>query len=53
MPCTVDEATLHPCPGVLSSLREQLNVLDRRAADLATARRLLRRTIAATEDAAA
>ncbi|MCP9208109.1 MerR family transcriptional regulator [Streptomyces sp. NEAU-Y11] len=53
LPCTSGEATLRPCPGVLAGLREQLDVLDRRAADLETARRLLRRTIAATENAAA
>ncbi|MEW1658685.1 MerR family transcriptional regulator [Streptomyces sp. NPDC093707] len=52
LPCAFDEATLRPCPGVLTSLRDQLNVLDRRAADLQAARSLLRRTIAATEGAA-
>ncbi|MFB7508132.1 MerR family transcriptional regulator [Streptomyces broussonetiae] len=52
LPCTSGEAALRPCPGVLTSLRDQLDVLDRRAADLETARRVLRRTIAATEDAA-
>ncbi|MFH8681579.1 MerR family transcriptional regulator [Streptomyces lydicus] len=52
LPCAVDEATLRPCPGVLNNLRDQLSVLDRRAADLETARGLLRRTIAATEQAA-
>ncbi|MEU8781788.1 MerR family DNA-binding protein [Streptomyces sp. NPDC048637] len=52
LPCTSDEATLRPCPGVLTSLRDQLNVLDQRAADLETARRLLRQTIAAAENAA-
>ncbi|MFE1308446.1 MerR family transcriptional regulator [Streptomyces sp. NPDC058755] len=52
LPCTFDEATLRPCPGVLTTLRTQLDVLDQRAADLDTARRLLRRTIAATENAA-
>lgn len=51
LPCTVDEARLHPCPGILTSLRDQLNVLDQRAADLESARRLLRQTIAATESA--
>ncbi|QBJ89088.1 MerR family transcriptional regulator [Streptomyces seoulensis] len=51
LPCTTDEAALRPCPGVLSSLRDQLSVLDQRAADLETARHLLRRTIAATENA--
>ncbi|MFJ6721451.1 MULTISPECIES: MerR family transcriptional regulator [unclassified Streptomyces] len=49
LPCTHDAATLHPCPGVLTSLRDQLDVLDRRAAELETARHLLRQTIAATE----
>ncbi|MBF9066444.1 hypothetical protein [Streptacidiphilus fuscans] len=34
-----------------TSLRDQLDILDQRAADLETARRLLRRTIAVTEDA--
>ncbi|MGK5627477.1 MerR family transcriptional regulator [Streptomyces sp. URMC 123] len=53
LPCTFDEARLRPCPGVLTSLRDQLNVLDERAAELEAARRLLRRTIAATEKAAA
>lgn len=52
LPCTLDEATVRPCPGVLTTLRTQLDVLDRRAADLDTARRLLRRTIAVTENAA-
>ncbi|WP_405977020.1 MerR family transcriptional regulator [Streptomyces sp. NBC_00158] len=51
LPCTSGDATLRPCPGVLGSLRDQLDVLDRRAADLDTARRLLRRTITATETA--
>lgn len=52
LPCTVDGASLRPCPGVLTGLRAQLDVLDRRAADLESARRLLRATIAATERAA-
>ncbi|MEV7442941.1 MerR family transcriptional regulator [Streptomyces sp. NPDC091204] len=52
LPCTFDEATLRPCPGILTSLRDQLNVLDQRAADLETARSLLRQTIAATENSA-
>ncbi|MER6572599.1 MerR family transcriptional regulator [Streptomyces sp. NPDC001093] len=52
LPCTFDEMALRPCPGVLTSLRDQLNVLDQRAADLETARRLLRQTIAATDSAA-
>ncbi|MEV5947840.1 MerR family transcriptional regulator [Streptomyces sp. NPDC051993] len=50
LPCTLDEAALRPCPGVLTSLRDQLNVLDQRAADLETARRILRQTIADTEN---
>jgi DNA-binding transcriptional MerR regulator len=53
LPCTAGDATLRPCPGVLDSLRDRLTVLDQRAADLADARELLRKTIAATEDAAA
>ncbi|MEU8437328.1 MerR family transcriptional regulator [Streptomyces sp. NPDC029216] len=52
LPCTYDAALVHPCPGVLASLRDQLNILDQRAADLETARRLLRQTISATENAA-
>ncbi|RAJ31765.1 DNA-binding transcriptional MerR regulator [Kitasatospora sp. SolWspMP-SS2h] len=52
LPCTFDTKTLRPCPGVLASLRSQLNLLDQRAADLETARGLLRQTIAATENAA-
>lgn len=51
LPCMHDPATLHPCPGVVTSLREQLDILDQRAAELETARRLLRQTIAATENA--
>ncbi|ANP55645.1 DNA-binding transcriptional MerR regulator [Streptomyces griseochromogenes] len=52
LPCSVDGTTLRPCPGVLDHLRAQLDTLDRRATDLATARDLLRRTIAATHRAA-
>ncbi|MEV7686942.1 MerR family transcriptional regulator [Streptomyces bungoensis] len=52
LPCAVDGVTLRPCPGVLDHLRSQLAALDRRAADLATARHLLRETIAVTESAA-
>ncbi|MGW3204063.1 MerR family transcriptional regulator [Streptomyces sp. NPDC001135] len=51
LPCTFDEATVRPCPGVLAGLRGQLDVLDQRSADLDTARRLLRLMIAATENA--
>nr|WP_202529060.1 MerR family transcriptional regulator [Streptomyces sp. SID486] len=50
LPCTHDSTMLRPCPGVLTSLREQLEILDQRAAELENARRLLRQTIAATED---
>jgi DNA-binding transcriptional MerR regulator len=50
LPCTHDAATLAPCPGILTSLRKQLDILDRRAADLDAARRLLRQTIAVTEN---
>ncbi|GAA3072370.1 MerR family transcriptional regulator [Streptomyces glomeratus] len=51
LPCAVDGAALRPCPGVLDRLRAQLDALDRRAADLATAQDLLRQTITATEKA--
>jgi DNA-binding transcriptional MerR regulator len=50
LPCTHDAAMLAPCPGILTSLRKQLDILDRRAADLDAARRLLRQTIAVTEN---
>ncbi|MEV7419953.1 MerR family transcriptional regulator [Streptomyces sp. NPDC089919] len=53
LPCALDGAELRPCPGVLATLREQLDVLDRRAVELESARSLLRRTIAATEAPAA
>ncbi|GLZ13591.1 MerR family transcriptional regulator [Actinomadura sp. NBRC 104425] len=53
LPCASGEGMLRPCPGVLDSLRDQLTVLDQRAADLAEARELLRQTIAATENATA
>ncbi|MGW1890090.1 MerR family transcriptional regulator [Streptomyces sp. NPDC002004] len=53
LPCATDGNALRPCPGVLDRLRAQLDVLDRRAADLAVARDLLRRTIADTETPAA
>ncbi|WP_053708066.1 MerR family transcriptional regulator [Streptomyces sp. NRRL B-3648] len=52
LPCALEGVTLRPCPGVLDHLRAQSDALDRRAADLATARDLLRATIAATESAA-
>ncbi|MEV5747395.1 MerR family transcriptional regulator [Actinoallomurus sp. NPDC052308] len=49
LPCTSAESTVAPCPGVLDALRAQLDALDRRSAQIATARELLRRTIAAAE----
>ncbi|WP_147945098.1 MerR family transcriptional regulator [Microbispora hainanensis] len=52
LPCADGRTGLRPCPGVLDLLRAQLDVLDRRTAELADARDLLRRTIAATESAA-
>ncbi|RKN37183.1 MerR family transcriptional regulator [Streptomyces hoynatensis] len=52
LPCSSGEAGLRPCPGVLASLHGQLAVLERRAAELDAARRLLRRTIDVTERAA-
>ncbi|MBX6387054.1 MAG: MerR family transcriptional regulator [Microbispora sp.] len=52
LPCAADGPGLRPCPGVLDLLRAQLDVLDRRTAELTEARALLRQTIAATESAA-
>ncbi len=49
LPCTTDEAAVQPCPGVLDALRDQLDALDRRAAELAVAREVLRETIAGAE----
>jgi DNA-binding transcriptional MerR regulator len=49
LPCTTDEAAVQPCPGVLNALRAQLSELDRRAAELAVAREVLRETIAGAE----
>ncbi|UXX97881.1 MerR family transcriptional regulator [Streptomyces sp. AD2-2] len=49
LPCTTDEAAVQPCPGVLDALRDQLGALDRRAAELAVAREVLRETIAGAE----
>jgi DNA-binding transcriptional MerR regulator len=49
LPCTTAETAVAPCPGVLNALREQLDALDRRSAEIAAARSLLSRTIAATE----
>ncbi|PXX63202.1 MerR family transcriptional regulator [Nocardia tenerifensis] len=49
LPCTRADGALRACPGVLPALRDRLAELDRRAADLATARTLLRDAIAHTE----
>ncbi|MCC3771063.1 MerR family transcriptional regulator [Streptomyces sp. UNOC14_S4] len=49
LPCTTGTATVQPCPGVLDALRDQLRVLDERAAELAAAREVLRETITDTE----
>ncbi|MFJ9377049.1 MerR family transcriptional regulator [Streptomyces sp. NPDC101455] len=49
LPCTTDGAAVQPCPGVLDALRAQLSDLDRRAAELAAAREVLRDTIANAE----
>jgi DNA-binding transcriptional MerR regulator len=49
LPCTTGEAAVQPCPGVLDVLRAQLSDLDRRAAELALAREVLRDTIAGAE----
>ncbi|MFI6043300.1 MerR family DNA-binding protein [Nocardia sp. NPDC051321] len=48
LPCTTNNGTLRPCPHVLPALQDRLSELDRRAAELATARTLLRRTITNT-----
>lgn len=47
--CTTGTATVRPCPGVLDALRDQLHVLDERAAELDAARTVLRETIAGAE----
>jgi DNA-binding transcriptional MerR regulator len=52
LPCTRDDGALRACPGVLPALQDRLAELDRRAAELATARDLLRRTITDTERSA-
>ncbi|WAL65003.1 MerR family transcriptional regulator [Amycolatopsis cynarae] len=49
LPCAYPDGSLDACPGTLDTLRERLDVLDRQAAELDTARDLLRRTIATTE----
>ncbi|WP_324611393.1 MerR family transcriptional regulator [Streptomyces sp. NRRL F-5755] len=48
LPCTTGTAAVHPCPGVLDALRNQLRALDRQFADLAAARQALRETIEET-----
>ncbi|MFH8404585.1 MerR family transcriptional regulator [Streptomyces sp. NPDC018019] len=45
LPCTTDTAAVHPCPGVLDALHDQLRALDQQAGELAAARRVLRETI--------
>ncbi|WP_433661154.1 MerR family transcriptional regulator [Nocardia sp. CA-128927] len=52
LPCTQDDGALRACPGVLPALQDRLTELDRRAAELATARDLLRHTIVDTERSA-
>ncbi|MFC5187069.1 MerR family DNA-binding transcriptional regulator [Actinomadura harenae] len=51
LPCAEGDGDsgLRPCPGVLDKLRTQLDVLDRRAAEIARAREILGRTISLTE----
>ncbi|MFB7259177.1 MerR family transcriptional regulator [Streptomyces nojiriensis] len=49
LPCALADGSLRPCPGVLDKLRTQLAHLDRRAEELAQARRTLRQAIAAAE----
>ncbi|KZM75070.1 MerR family transcriptional regulator [Nocardia terpenica] len=51
LPCALGDGSLRPCPGVLEALRGQLDRLDRRAAELADARQILRHTIAVAENA--
>ncbi|MCC2276697.1 MerR family transcriptional regulator [Streptomyces sp. ET3-23] len=55
LPCTAaaGEAAVHPCPGVLDTLRTRLADLDARAAELDEARAVLRATIAGAQRAAA
>ncbi|MFI9718604.1 MerR family transcriptional regulator [Streptomyces sp. NPDC052396] len=49
LPCALGDGSLHPCPGVVNSLRTQLTLLDERADELARARRTLRDAIAYAE----
>ncbi|WP_324610175.1 MerR family transcriptional regulator [Streptomyces sp. WM6378] len=53
LPCTAENASVLPCPGVLDALRGQLSALDERSARIASARETLVRTIAAAEGALA
>ncbi|MGF1428993.1 MerR family transcriptional regulator [Kitasatospora sp. LaBMicrA B282] len=53
LPCGQPDGSLRPCPGVLARLRAQLVELDRRADELAQARRTLEAAIAVTERSAA
>ncbi|MGW5518370.1 MerR family transcriptional regulator [Nocardia africana] len=52
LPCTDAAAAVLPCPGVLDALRAQLRVLDRRSAEIDTARNVLLQTITTAETAA-
>ncbi|MEU8582005.1 MerR family transcriptional regulator [Streptomyces abikoensis] len=50
LPCTAPAGeVVHPCPGVLDTLRSRLADLDARAAELDEARAVLRATIAGTQ----
>ncbi|MBV2151660.1 MerR family transcriptional regulator [Kitasatospora sp. SUK 42] len=51
LPCALSDGALRPCPGVLDKLHAQLAQLDRRAEELAQARRSLRQAITASEQA--
>ena len=46
LPCALADGSLRPCPGVLDKLQAQLAQLDRRANELAQARRTLQQAIA-------
>lgn len=52
LPCTSADGALRACPGVLPTLQDRLAELDRRAAELAAARDLLRHAILDTERSA-
>jgi DNA-binding transcriptional MerR regulator len=49
LPCTREDGSLDACPGVLDRMRGQLELLDRRAQELAMARETLLQAISATE----